>query len=46
MFYAVVWLLMDRIAPPMWVWGVVGTLCALIFIISVIDFFSAQDVEL
>lgn len=45
-FYAVVWLLMDRIQPEGWVWGVVGVVCATLFLCSLIDFFIAQDVEL
>jgi hypothetical protein len=44
--YAVVWLLLDRWQPPGWVWGVVGTVCAVVFIASLIDFFTAEDVEL
>lgn len=45
-WYALVWLLMDRWQPDGWVWGVVGTFCASVFIASVIDFFTAEDVEL
>lgn len=45
-FYAVMWLLMDRWQPAAWVWGVVGTICALLFIFTLFDFFTAEDVEL
>lgn len=44
--FAVVWLLMDRFQPSGWVWGVVGTICAVLMILSVVDCFTAQDVEL
>jgi hypothetical protein len=36
MFYAVAWLLLDRLQPDGWVWGVVGALCALHFVGSII----------
>jgi len=45
-FYAVVWLLMDRLQPAGWVWGAVGLTCAILFVVSVIDFFAAEEVEL
>lgn len=45
-FFAIVWLLMDRLQPPGWVWGAVGLLCALLFIAWVWDFFTAEDVEI
>jgi hypothetical protein len=45
-WYAVVWLLMDRAQPAEWVWGVIGTFCALIFVATLVDFIRAEDVEL
>ncbi len=45
-WFVTLWLLMDRINPASWIWGVVGTLAAIIAIVSVIDFFSAEDVEI
>jgi hypothetical protein len=46
MMYAVIWLLMDRFNPPGWAWGVVGTICAVMLMASLVDFFGAEDVEL
>lgn len=45
-FYAVVWLMMDRLQPDGWVWGVVGVLCAILFLVSLIDFITAKEIEL
>lgn len=45
-YYAVIWLLMDRYQPAMWVWGVVGTLCALCFACSVIDIYLTDGIDL
>ena len=45
-WFAIVWLLMDRIDPPAWVWGVVGTLVVFNAIFTVADYFNAEDVEL
>lgn len=44
--YAVIWLLLDRLQPPGWVWGVAGTLCVILAAIDLYDFFTAEDVEL
>ena len=45
-WYATVWLLMDRINPAAWIWGVVGTLVAIVAIVNLVDVFSAEDVEI
>ena len=45
-FHAIVWLMLDRFDAPSWVWGMVGTLAALMFLFSLLDFFTAKDVEL
>lgn len=45
-FYAVVWLLMDRLQPDAWVWWVVGVLCAALFYAHLYDFFTAEEIEL
>jgi hypothetical protein len=44
--FATAWLLLDRLNPPLWAWGMVGTLCGLIFIVKIIDFLEAEDFEL
>lgn len=45
-FAAFVWLLLDHINPPQWVWGVALTILTLAMLGYVVDFFSAEDVEL
>ena len=45
-FYVLIWLLLDRLQPAGWVWGVVGTICALHLIGNLVDFFNTEDVEL
>ena len=43
---AVIWLLMDRFNPVGWVVGVVWTLVALVYLLAIFDFFTAEDIEL
>lgn len=38
-------LLLDRCAAPGWVWGVVGTLMAVVWIAVIFGMFSEDDVE-
>jgi hypothetical protein len=45
-FFAVVWLLMDRLQPPSWAWGVVGTICVLLAIATLVDIFCCEQVDL
>lgn len=45
-WFAVAWLLADRIGMPAWAWGVWCTLIGLIAIATLVDFFTAEDVEL
>jgi len=42
---AVAWLLLDRLQAAGWVWGVVGTMFALIWIGSVTAFFMQETVD-
>ncbi len=44
--YAVVWLLLDRFNPAGWIWGVVGTICVLNMIISVLAWWGSDVVEM
>jgi len=41
----VAWLLLDRLQAAGWVWGVVGTMFALIWISSVTTFFMQETVD-
>lgn len=45
-WYAVVWLLMDRLQPASWVWGAVATVCAFLFLVTLIDIWNCETVEL
>jgi len=40
------WLLLDRLAAPSWVWGVVGTLLAIIWALSLYSICTQELVEL
>jgi len=42
---AVAWLLLDRLQAAGWVWGVVGTMFALLWIGSVTAFFMQETVD-
>lgn len=42
----VIALVLDRFNVPGWAWGIFGTLFTIVFIGSLIDFFTAEDVEL
>lgn len=40
--FGVIWLLLDRFQPPGWVWGVVGCLCALWLLLTIIAIFKVK----
>ena len=40
------WLLLDRLGAPSWVWGVVGTLLAIVWIVAIYAVFTQESVEL
>lgn len=40
------WLLLDRLQPPGWVWGAVGCVFALLWIILIIAFFTEEHVDI
>lgn len=44
--FALVWLVADRFDPTPAAWGVIYTLMAITAILMVIDFLTAEDVEL
>lgn len=43
---AVVWLLMDRLKPPAFVWGVVGTWVVIIWLIAIIAVWTQDDTKI
>lgn len=40
------WLLLDRLRAPAWVWGAVGTLLGLIWLIALYEIFTQEPTEL
>lgn len=40
------WLLLDRFHPPGWVWGMVGTVFAFLWLVSIIDMVREQRIKL
>lgn len=40
------WLVLDRTQPPQWVWGVVGTIFALIWIASIVGIIRQEHVDI
>jgi hypothetical protein len=40
------WLLLDRLNAPVWVWSVVGTLLGIVWIISLHEVFTQELVDL
>jgi hypothetical protein len=40
------WLLLDRFKPPGWVWGVVGTIFAFLWIVSIVDACREERIKL
>ena len=43
---AIAWLLMDRFSPPGWVWGSVGALFLLYWIVAIIAMCKQEPVEI
>jgi hypothetical protein len=44
-FYAILWLYMDRYQPAGWVWGVVGTIGAVLLALNVFDLLNTEEIE-
>lgn len=45
-FFAVIWLLLDRLRAPEWVWGVAGSVGFFLFVVLLYDFFTAVDFKI
>lgn len=45
MFTAVMWLLLDRLDAPGWVWGSVGLLVVLVWIVAITRFVSDTEAD-
>lgn len=46
MFSIVMWLLLDRLSAAGWVYGVAGTLCAILWVIFFVVLFKEDQVDL
>lgn len=44
--YVIIYLLLDRFNASPLVWGIVGTLCAIVFISTIISIFSQKKVDI
>ena len=42
----VAWLVLDRLVAPGWVWGVVGTLFGLIWIVMIVEVIRWEPVDI
>ena len=42
----VFWLLLDRVQPPRWCWGVIGTVLAFIWVVCLVGFFKQKEVDI
>ena len=42
----VFWLVLDKLGAPGWVWGVLGTLLAVLWIAYFVDIFKREDIDI
>ena len=42
----IVWLVLDKTQPPQWVWGGVGTIFALIWIVCIVAIIKQEHVDI